>query len=239
MHCLDHHGVYGIIFASVLLYLIYYNGVPSLGGTHGARLATINDRLDSFYGRNPSISSRLDTLEMKHLIPKGARDYADLAGPTVKAANTRQAMPFLKDLADKYLTSDRELDHAIIHQLIKHTLDFHRLSYSSGDFFTPEDLAAFDEATKGMGKFMQLLRTRAKDDQQLLWHIKPKSHYMQHFPQEARLISPRLVQCYIEESYIGKMAEIWASSKSGPYKETIQFEALLKYLVWLSIELNL
>ena len=86
---------------------------------------------------------------------------------------------------------------------------------------------------------MQLLRSRAKAAKQLLWHIVPKTHYMQHFPQEARLISPRIVQCYIEESYIGKIAQIWASSKSGPYKDTIQYWVLLKYLVWLTIGLNL
>ena len=118
-------------------------------------------------------------------------------------------------------------------------MEFHRLSYSSGTFFTPEDLAAYDEAAKGMGKYMQLLRKRAKAAEQLLWHITPKTHFMQHFPQEARLISPRIVQCYIEESYIGKIAQIWTSSKNGPYNETIQFFALLKYLVWLCIELDL
>ena len=48
-----------------------------------------------------------------------------------------------------------------------------------------------------------------------------------------------MVQCYIEESFIGKVAGIWSSSKSGPYSETIQHVALVKYLVWLSIELNL
>ena len=126
-----------------------------------------------------------------------------------------------------------------MHQLINHTLEFHRLSYSSGVFFTPEELAAFDQATQGIGKYLQLLRMRAKEDKQLLWHITPKTHFMQHFPQEARLISPRIVQCYIEESYIGKIAQIWASSKNGPYNETIQFFALLKYLVWLCIELDL
>ena len=148
-------------------------------------------------------------------------------------------MPFLKDLADRLLTKADDLDHVIMHQLIPHALDFHRLSYSSGTFFTPEDLKAFGEAAEGIGKYMQLLRFRAKGKKQLLWHIVPKTHYMQHFPQEARLISPRLVQCYIEESYIGKIAQIWSSSKNGPYKETIQFEALLKYLVWLTIELDL
>ena len=131
------------------------------------------------------------------------------------------------------------MDHVIMHQLIIHTLEFLRLSYVSGRFFTTEEIAAFDQATKGVGKYMQLLRKRAKAAEQLLWHITPKTHFMQHFPQEARLISPRIVQCYIEESYIGKIAQIWASSKNGPYKETIQFFALLKYLVWLVIELDL
>ena len=60
-----------------------------------------------------------------------------------------------------------------------------------------------------------------------------------HFPAEAALISPRHVQCYIEESFIGKIAAIWASAKSGPHKETIQVVALLKYLVWICIELDL
>ncbi len=86
---------------------------------------------------------------------------------------------------------------------------------------------------------MQLLRHMAKQQKQLLWPIKPKSHYMQHFPDQAKLINPKSVQCYIEESTIGKIAKIWASSKNGPYKDTIQRVTLIKYLLWLAIELNL
>ena len=63
---------------------------------------------------------------------------------------------------------------------------------------------------------------------QLLWHIVPKTHYMMHFPREARLISPRIVQNYIEESYIGKVGQIWAGCKNGLYPETIQLVALIK-----------
>ena len=148
-------------------------------------------------------------------------------------------MPFLKDLANRHLTDPNEMDHVIIHQLLEHTAEFNRLIYSSGAFFTPEELAAFDQATKGIGKYMQLLRKRAKGAKQLLWKIVPKTHYMQHFPDEARLINPRVVQCYIEESYIGKLAQIWASARNGPYKEATQFFALLKYLIWLVIELDL
>ena len=106
-------------------------------------------------------------------------------------------------------------------------------------FFSSEELAAFDDATKGIGKYMQLLRKRAKENKELLWHITPKVHFMQYFPQEARLISPRIVQCYIDESYIGKMAQVWVSSKNGPYRDSIQFWVLLKHLVWIAIELDL
>ena len=62
---------------------------------------------------------------------------------------------------------------------------------------------------------------------------------MQHFPEEAKLINPRVVQCYIEESYIGKIAKIWASCKNGPYRATIQQVSLLKWLVALAVELKL
>ena len=239
MHCMDHHGVYGVIIGSVIWYLVHNDGVPSLGTTQMRRLDKINGTLEAFYRDNPGISSRLDKLQKKHRMPVGTAKYAALNGPTVKAANTRHAVPFLKVLADTYLTDGANLDHVLMHELINHTIEFNRLTYSSSTFFTEPELAAFAKATEGVGKYMQLLRSRAKAAKQLIWHILPKTHYMQHFPEEAKLISPRIVQCYIEESFIGKIALIWASSKNGPYSETIQRIGLLKYLVWLAIELDL
>ena len=239
MHCMDHHGVFGVIIASTIWYLCYNDGVPTLGATQQQRLDTVNHRLDAFYTQNPGISSRLDKLQMKNILPSGTDQCAALGGPTVKAANTRQVIPFLKDIAGRYLTDGANLDHVLMHELIKHTIEFNRLTYSSGTFFTDPELATFRTATEGVGKYMQLLRSRAKAEKQLLWHIVPKTHYMQHFPDEAKLISPRVVQCYIEESYIGKIGQIWASSKNGPYSETIQRLGLLKYLLWLVVELDL
>ena len=45
-------------------------------------------------------------------------------------------MPFLKELADRHLSNADDMDHVLMHQLIKHTLGFNRLIYSSGVFFT-------------------------------------------------------------------------------------------------------
>lgn len=69
------------------------------------------------------------------------------------------AVPFLKELADRYPTDKDNLDHILIHQLLQRTLEFHRLVNSSGTFFTASEVAAFTTATEGVGKFM-LLRHR-------------------------------------------------------------------------------
>ena len=85
--------------------------------TQQARLDTINKRLDSHYGRNKDNSSDLEKLTMRNIIPAGTANYAALGGPTVKAANTRHAMPFLKVLADKHLTDANDMDHVLMHML--------------------------------------------------------------------------------------------------------------------------
>ena len=240
MHCTDHHGVWGVIFGSVASYLLENDGVPSLGGTKGERLDTMNRLLKDFYkGSGSGATARIDKITNANIYPAGSADYAALGGPKVKAANTRQAMPFLGVLARLHLTDLENTDHLLMHRLIQHSLDFNRLINSSGRILTKPQLDAFTVATEGVGKYIQLLRSRAKEQRQLLWHIVPKTHHMQHFPTEAKLINPRLVQCYIEESYIGKVAKIWASSKNGPYKETVQRIVLLKYLVWLVVEMDL
>ena len=240
MHCLDHHGVWGSVFGSTVWYLVYNDGVPTLGTTQQQRLDVINKLLTIWYQNEGfGVTSRIDKLTVNNLKPAGTAHYAGLAGPTIKAANTRQAMPFLQKLADMHLIDRDDMDHLLIHRLVHDAIGFNRTLNESGTFLTGTELQQLTTHTQGVGKYLQLLRSRAKTQKQLLWHITPKTHYMQHFPDEARLINPKAVQCYIEESTIGKVAKIWASSKSGPYRETIQRTALLKYLLWLSIEMDL
>ena len=49
MHCMDHHGVYGVIIASVIWFFCINNGKPSLGATQQERLDTVNRRLEAHY----------------------------------------------------------------------------------------------------------------------------------------------------------------------------------------------
>ena len=72
-----------------------------------------------------------------------------------------------------------------------------------------------------------------------MWHITPKTHAMKHLPGEARSIGPRVVQCYSEESMVGRATKIWASCKNGQCAYLVQEVSLIKYIVILAIELDL
>ena len=72
-------------------------------------------------------------------------------------------MPFPKVLADMYLTNPNNMNHVLMYNLIEHTLEFNRLLESSCTFLTEAELAGLREATEGVGKYLQLLRSRAKE----------------------------------------------------------------------------
>ena len=101
-------------------------------------------------GPNLNATSNLDALTETNLQPNGATDYATLAGPTVKAANTRQSLPFLKYIADRHLTDESNIDHVLIHLLIRHTLEFNRVR----TFFTDAEVhdQAADERAQALGE---------------------------------------------------------------------------------------
>ena len=195
MHCLDHHGVWGRVFGSTVWFVVSNDGVPTLGDTQQRRLDVINQLLAMWYKNEGSgVTARIDRLNANSLVPAGTAHYADLRGPTIKAANTRQAMPFLATLAEKHLTDNENTDHLLIHRLVHHAIGFNHTLNMAGTFLTEIEQKEFATHTQGVGKYLQLLRHRAKTQNQLLWHITPKSHYMQHFPAEARLINPKAVQ---------------------------------------------
>ena len=93
----DHHGVWSVIFASVLLYLILNDGVPTLGDTQQRRLDIINGLLARFYHTNIGITARLDKLTMADIRSGGARDWCDLGGPTVKGSKYKTSYAFFRN----------------------------------------------------------------------------------------------------------------------------------------------
>ena len=72
-----------------------------------------------------------------------------------------------------------------------------------------------------------------------MYQCTPKTHYFQHLPHQATLINPRYMQCYGEESAIGKATQTWWSCAEGPYAPTVQRSVLIKYLTALVVILDL
>ena len=81
------------------------------------------------------------------------------------------------------------------------------------------------------GRHFCWLSGEATEDGLLVWHLRPKLHFMQHLAEQSRLINPRYVQCYLEESICGKMAALAKSCFNGPnLPKKLQYLMLLKYL---------
>ena len=91
----------------------------------------------------------------------------DLSVPTIKAASTRQYVPFLKVLVDAYFTDGANVDHVLMHQLLHHTIEFKRVMDGVGAFWTEHDVEQLAKVTEGAGKYVHLLRAKAKEDKYL------------------------------------------------------------------------
>ena len=237
MHCMDHHGVYGDIFASAAVCLIYNDGRPRLGATQPARLDAINHRLRVFYGENPGITSRLNQLKKKSLLPAGTADYAALGGPTVKAASTRQTMPMLKELADRHLTDIDNLDHVIMHQLINHTREFRRRYIKCYLCRNPSnaDCHVCDEPVcKGhSGRCRNCSQIFCSNCDCECWEFDPTySHSKSDHDQNG---GPPQIEGRLHWENCSNVGKL----ENGPYKEAIQLGTLLEYFVWLAIELDI
>ena len=105
--------------------------------------------------------------------------------------------------------------------------------YSGGFKLSDRELRKLDAGIDGLGLSMMKLRAMSEEIGQLLFQVTPKAHMVCHLKSQARVINPRWVANYIEESMVGKVAAIWRGSANGPYRATVQRTTLLKYLtVW-------
>ena len=104
MHVMDCKGVAPLIFGGVLASLIRR---PSLGRSQVERLGRIQRFMRQWYDDHPG-THRLPKITLTMLVLEG---WADLHGPTIKAANTRQAAPlFAAAMTAEFCSEPNELD---------------------------------------------------------------------------------------------------------------------------------
>ena len=106
-------------------------------------------------------------------------------------------------------------------------------------FMSKQQVGELKTYVDRLGRHMQLLRSIAEEADLRYYQITPKVHYGMHWPEQAELINPRFVQCYGDESLIGRMTEIWESSCNGPFVNTQQKVVAFKWLTLFALTLDL
>ena len=174
MHAMDCKGVTSVVLGSIIGLLLTK---IALGPRRADRLQAINTWLANWYSAHPG-SNRLCNIRLTNLQLEG---WYELHGPTIKAANTRGAVPAFRDLCREYCTSGSPEDVATL-DLIGSLDDFYKVLYTSGIFMTPGATRRLRLLCHTFGQTMMVLRSLAARRNRLWWNIKPKAHKMQHFP---------------------------------------------------------
>ena len=230
MHVLDCKGVSATIFGSLLGMLIR---LPRLGANQQARVATINARMLAWYGARPG-SHRLPRLTMANIVAKGS-GWHELAGPAIKAANTRNAAPMFASMAREYMDDASAESRAVV-RVTQALADMYEVLRAAPMFLDDATLHQFRELVGGFGVSLQYLRSWAETNHRLMWQVRPKAHKAMHLPQLAAIINPRYVDNYADESQIGTSTRVWKGSVAGRYKAHVQRTVLAKR--WLAVLLR-
>ena len=232
MHDLDHNGVSGCAIGSLLMGLVKHEA--RLGSNQAARLRSLNSSLDEFQKSN-KVTSRFPEIGLNTLSASGGEgDFACLAGPGVKAANTRCIVPWAANLSQTYCDTDTQKDKSI-RKMFSSLCTVYDTLYSSDMFMTSTQRDTLKLATLRFGRHYQWLNIKSTGDGICMYNVKPKHHFMQHIPRQSRLLNPRFTQCYMEEGFIGDVSDMWKSSVNGPYEKTMQRTVLVRNLVSVQI----
>ena len=93
-------------------------------------------------------------------------------------------------------------------ELLHSLATIERLLYSTTMFLTSEQQTTFRKAVVEFGRHYQWLRFFYESNGEQFFLVTPKVHGMQHLPMQMDLINCRFVQCYLEESSIGRLCRI-------------------------------
>ena len=230
MHVMDLRGVIAIAAGSLIVHLISF--YDALGTTQPLRPANLNERMRTFQrGRTEHLMPPLRLQDLK------LGGWSCLHGKLVKAANTRALVPWLLHLANTVLSPHGAFPSAV-RRVFQALDDIERLMYSAERFFTAEESDAYAEAFMKLGENWQFLRAESRRANIDAWQITPKVHICMHLPMQGRLMNPRFVQVYGEESLVGRVTRIWHAAANGPYANVIQSHTLLRYFCGLELRMT-
>lgn len=230
MHCKDLKGVISIAAGSLLQHLVLHYG--TLGSTHQQRIDTLNADMRRFQ-TDPATRAK-HTMPLLRLVDLKTQGWHQLSGALIKAANTRDLVPWLRDVAQRYLPPHGAFARAM-RRVFDALYQIEHIMYSAGMFFSDDEKERFAAQFLIIGKQWMFLRSECRLAKVDAWQIKPKCHAFLHLPSQGDLINPRFVQVYAEESLMGKVVRVWRACARGPYAPTAQFSVLSRIFAGLEI----
>ena len=206
MHLIDHKGYVGVIQGSILNRILRRTTNASLGAKNQARLDSIN-LLYKRWASDNSIECRLPPVKLAHIRRGG---WSFVHGPLVKAANSRQSVPFFIMLCR--LSFGHSLEDRMAMKILESLEAVYNIFDSSQIFLKASAKIAHTRHVVAMGECHMWLRDDARSRHELSWQVLPKVHQTQHLPKQADLINPRFTMSYCEGGCAGILAMIWAAA---------------------------
>ena len=232
MHIIDLKGVIAIAAGSLLLPLVQNDA--RLGRRQDERMAEINKQMKEFQSQNGT-QHTMPPIRYENLHSDG---WACLGSKLVKAANSRCLVPFLRHLAEKYYNSPHGGYAKSVRKIFKALDDVEAVFYSADMFLTDAEKLNLETSFNILGRHWHYLRHLSHTDKRHEWFISPKVHYATHaIAEQSKLINPKAVQNYGEESLVGRVTKLWGAAANGPYHAKAQLSTLCRYLVGLNIRL--
>jgi hypothetical protein len=226
MHMLDCKGAASNVFGGLIYYVVR---MRALGSSQVLRLRFVNQWIVKWYD-NHTGSNRLPAIFLKNIM--SIDGWADLHGPVIKAAATREAAPLFADMTRELFTGAGMPD-VQLRTVTRALCDIYNSIYSGPMFPNMAELDILDAACVQFGEAFQSLREYGRVNGQLTFPITPKVHKTQHLRLLATLINPRFVNVYADESLIGTTMKVYKKTMSGRYKQHVQRNVLLKRAVGL------
>ena len=173
----------------------------------------LNEKLQQFYTDN-RVQHRLPKLRLSNIRGSKETDFPQLRGKIVKSASTKALVPFLQQLAAEFDTGTPWTQHR------RKACDYLQQMYTildEGAMFLEEgEIVAFKRAVLKFSSHYNCLAVNGSLAGNLFFNVVPKHHYLQHLCMMCEMINPRFMQCYKEESFVGRVTALYASCASGP-----------------------
>ena len=234
LHVCDHNGVAGSVAGSIMYEAIREKELGNSSLESGVQI--LSEKIKEYYTTS-GVQSHLPRLTLQNLIDtlNPLNSFPDLRGKAIKAANTRNIMPFVEMLAAELRDGSEYKDRR--HKCVQSLVRFYDTVYDSGIYMSIDQSEAMASAIKRCCKHYTWLAKRSTHLGLMRWPIRPKMHYWYHLTLRKQFLNPRFLQTYANESMVGKTCNIYKSALSGSQNERrkVQHSVLAKYLTGLMV----